>query len=343
MRFITEKGHKRLLIYLLVWFILPGKQVFAEKGGEWVRVINLGGTWKFSIGDDARWAMSGWDDTHWENIQVPATWEDEGFYGYDGFAWYRKSFDASEIKPSTAFYLGLGYIDDADEVYFNGKLIGFSGGFPPGFHTAYKAKRMYPIPADYINWKGKNTISVRVYDTHLEGGIISGDIGIFYKRNEWPLDIDLKGVWKFREGNHPNWAGEKYDDQAWKPIMVPLAWEQQGHEYYDGIAWYRKAFFVPKSMEGADCVLLLGKIDDFDLTYLNGVFMGSTNDGRRFGATNSWLKLRMYNIPAQALRFGEVNYLAVQVKDIGIDGGIYAGPVGIITREHLRESGILGN
>lgn len=325
---------------LFAWLMLSGIQTFAGEGAKWVRVLNLKGDWKFTIGDDIRYAAPAFDDEKWENIRVPATWEDEGFYGYDGYAWYRKSFDGRRIEPTTSFYLGLGYIDDVDEVYFNGYLIGFSGEFPPHFRTAYQAFRMYPIPASLINWEGENTLSVRIYDSKLEGGIISGDIGIFYQSGEWVPDIDLKGIWKFRTGNHPNWAGATYDDRNWEPIMVPYFWENQGHGYYDGIAWYRKAFFVPKSLDGTELVLLLGKIDDFDLTYLNGNFMGSTNDGKRFGASSSWLQFRSYHIPAGAIRFGEVNYLAIQVKDIGIDGGIYAGPIGLAAKDRLKSNGM---
>ena len=335
MRFIKCNKPQTILIYLLAWLMMPGGQVFATEYNDWVRVLSLKGPWKFSIGDDGRWAAAAFDDRKWENIRVPATWENEGFYGYDGYAWYRKSFDGRELKANAGLYLGLGYIDDADEVYFNGRLIGFSGGFPPRFHTAYKAHRMYPIPAEYINRNGENTIAVRVYDAHLEGGIIAGDIGIFYRKDELALDIDLKGIWRFRTGNHPNWAGPDFDDRKWAPIMVPSFWEDQGYNY-DGIAWYRKAFFVPKSLEGQELVLLVGKIDDFDLTYLNGKFMGSTNDGRRFGSSQSWLQVRAYSIPAGALRFGEVNYLAVQVKDMGVGGGIYQGPLGIVRKDRGR-------
>lgn len=337
MDFIIGKTIATRLSAILI-LLMQCFQLTAGDGGEWIRVINLEENWKFSIGDDYKWASREYDDTKWEDIEVPATWEDEGFYGYDGFAWYRHRFDGKKIKPTTDFYLGLGYIDDVDEVYVNGKLIGFSGEFPPHFHTAYEARRMYPIPASYINWKGSNTIAVRVYDTHLEGGIIAGDIGIFYRRDDWILDIDLKGVWQFRPGNNPDWSGVKYRDDDWEHIMVPYFWEDQGFEY-DGIAWYRKAFFIPKSLEGEDMVLLIGKIDDFDLSYLNGKFVGSTNDGKYYGRSTSWLKQRTYELPAGSIRFGEVNYLAIQVKDIGNGGGIYQGPIGLIRKHRLKERG----
>ena len=101
------------------------------------QVINLNGSWKFNIGDKSSWAAANFDDSGWELIHAPSPWEEEGFNGYDGFAWYRKKFDGRKLEKEGSYYLGLGYIDDSDVVYLNGQLIGFSGSMPPKFKTAY--------------------------------------------------------------------------------------------------------------------------------------------------------------------------------------------------------------
>src|SRR5690606_33114607 len=62
----------------------------------WQKVINFDGTWKFSIGDDKTWASENYNDENWETIKVPSSWENEGFHGYDGYAWYRKHFSLPE-------------------------------------------------------------------------------------------------------------------------------------------------------------------------------------------------------------------------------------------------------
>src|ERR1035437_8743980 len=95
-----------------------------------------------------------------------------------------------------SIYLSMGYIDDCDEVYVNGHLIGFSGSFPPNYYTAYNVMRMYPCPRDFINFNGDNVVAVRVYDDQLEGGITSGDIAV--KTLElMQTDINLEVQWKF--------------------------------------------------------------------------------------------------------------------------------------------------
>jgi sialate O-acetylesterase len=65
-----------------------------------------------------------YNDDDWSEIKVPARWEDEGYRGYDGFAWYRKKVRVPSVFKNRNVYLELGYIDDVDEVYFNGEKIG---------------------------------------------------------------------------------------------------------------------------------------------------------------------------------------------------------------------------
>ena len=300
------------------------------------RLLNLRGNWKFSIGDNKHWAMPDYDDSDWESIYVPTAWENEGFYGYDGYAWYRKKFDGAITKNQKNVFLMLGYIDDADEVYINGKLIGFSGGFPPRYSTAYKAKRLYYIPAEVLNPKGSNLIAVRVYDEGREGGIVHGRVGIYKMVNEYEPAVDLQGLWKYKIGNDSRWKNKYWNDEDWNDIITPRLWRNIGLWELDGYAWYRKTFFLDDKLKDEELFLVLGRIDDYDETYLNGEFIGKTRDGKRFGISSSWLELRVYKLPTDQLLFNGYNTIAVRVYDMGDKGGIYEGPIGIITRKQLN-------
>jgi hypothetical protein len=75
--------------------------------------------------------------------------------------------------------------------------------------------------------------------------------------------------------------------------------------------------------------LVGGKIHFFDEIFFNGVKIGETNDGRRLGSSRSYSETRVYAIPNNLLKQGK-NIVAVRVKDIGDDGGIYEGPVMIL-------------
>lgn len=294
------------------------------------KVINLRGDWKFSVGDRSSWAAKDYDDNNWETIRAPDTWEDQGFHGYDGFAWYRKSFHGSNLSKGENYYLYLGYIDDADEVYINGRLIGYSGNFPPKFRTAFQAERRYHIPPEYLNYNRENIIAVRVFDVTREGGIIRGDLGIYQLSNRSAFIVELQGIWDFKLGLHQE--GSSVSRESWDKIMVPIQWEVQGFKRYDGFATYSRSFNFPSSASPKDLVLILGKIDDFDETYLNGVKIGETRDNRGYGRSSSYDKQRMYRIPEELIKVGEANTITILVEDIGNIGGIYKGPVGITTK-----------
>jgi len=338
---------------ILAALILLGARLYAqEKRME--KVVELRGEWKFEIGDNPVWAKTDFDASNWDNIFVPSNWEDEGFPGYDGYAWYRKEFQFNKADQEENYYLLLGTIDDADEAYINGHLIGVMGGFPPDYVTQFNAWREYRIPAEYLNFNGRNVVAVRVYDEVGEGGITNGRIGIYVNRSKTQPEIDLNGLWKFKTGDDLTWKDKTLNDEDWDEVIVPLNWEKQGYSEYDGMAWYRRSFYLPKSLEGNRLILLLGKIDDYDEAYLNGEELGHTGripegfkgrmvekDSRRSPVVypkpdelgDYYLKFRAYYIPAEQLNFGGENQIAVRVFDGFKEGGFFEGPIGVITRD----------
>lgn len=150
-------------------------------------------------------------------------------------------------------------------------------------------------------------------------------------------DISLPQVWKFRtdpenRGMRSGWMDPDFDDSKWKGLNVPGFWENQGvtdanpqfpdsKKPYDGYAWYRCKVVVPEYCKGRNLSLLLGAVDDMDVTYFNGVQIGSigseTND--------SYVAVRDYGIPEKTIRFGKENTIAVKVYD-NLGGGGIAGP-----------------
>jgi sialate O-acetylesterase len=306
------------------------------------KIINLRGEWKFSIGDDLKWASPGFNDNLWEEITVPSSWEEQGFHGYNGYAWYRKSFEL-KIKEvqDRVLYLYLGYVDDVDETYLNGHLIGVTGSFPPGYETAYDGFRKYLIPQSYLNPAGNNVIAIRVYDEQLSGGIIKGDVGIYGFESNLVFDINLAGNWKFHIGDEMIWKEKKFNDSSWANLIVPSKWENQGFKEYDGYAWYRKTIQIPDALFDKNLFLLLGKIDDLDQTFINGQLIGSTgeleNIPEDFIGRNEWNEKRSYLIPKNLKSSDGIYTIAIRVYDGFRDGGIYEGPIGIITREKYSE------
>lgn len=321
-------------IFLNRWLMIAiGLPMFFSliNAQDYDRVVRLKGYWKFSIGDKKEWKNPSFDDSKWDEIYVPSPWEDEGFHGYDGYAWYRTNFDISSKHKNKLLVLKLGKIDDVDEVYLNGKLVGKSGDFPPNYKSTWDLDRNYRIPENLLNYDGKNLLAVRVYDKEIQGGIYWGEVGIFEKDYGIKIAKNLEGYWKFNRGDNWNWKEAEFNDSKWEELLVPSRWDYQGYASYDGFAWYRCDFEWNNEIKEKEMVLVLGKIDDMEQVYLNGELIGSTGDliaEAREGISVVYYKqLRGYRVETSKLKKGK-NVLAVRMYDNEREGGIYEGPLG---------------
>jgi hypothetical protein len=337
---ITKKT-KTLLVSAIFCLIAQTSLVNASEENL-VLLQSLKGSWQFSIGMNEEWISPKFNDSGWETIKVPSPWEDQGFNGYNGYAFYRKKITIASAYKGRMLYLNMGYIDDVDEVYLNGNKIGSTGGFPPVYNTAYNAERIYYIPEQYINFDGTNLVAVKVYDSYNVGGIVSGDIGLYGGRATVNFEVNLQTTWKFQPGDDLRRKESDYDDSGWGEIFVPAKWEDQGYRDYDGFAWYRKSFSYATSNSSEKMIIMMGKIDDIDQVYINGTLVGSTgnfptNSFDEGSAGQEFDAFRGYFIPEGLLKKNQKNVIAVRVLDTGGAGGIYEGPVGIITQTRYIE------
>ena len=76
--------------------------------------------------------------------------------------------------------LMIGKIDDMDEVYINGTLIGSTGNINRKWASddEYNRYRNYSIPDDLLRAGKDNVIAIRVYDQEGRGGIYEGPLTI---------------------------------------------------------------------------------------------------------------------------------------------------------------------
>lgn len=325
-----------LIILLSVLTLLSAKATDLRK------VKELNGIWKFNVGDNIAWAQKDYDDSDWDRMNVPGVWEDDGYVGYNGFAWYRKNFTIKNTGNHKNLYLIITSIDDVDEAFLNGKKIGDLGTLPPNFETAWSYTRTYVIPSDML--ESTNVLAIRVYDRYKNGGI-NGKVEICIDEDESLLDVNLSGMWKFKTGHDKERKYSKYNDSGWDDIYVPQWWEVQGYENYDGYAWYRKRFTMPADLANEDLILVLGKIDDTDMVYFNGQLIGtSIKKSTKYNwekDNSTWAKKRAYKIPKDIIT--KENFIAVAVYDVGHHGGIYQGPIGIMTEKNYYQSGMYKN
>lgn len=127
------------------------------------------------------------------------------------------------------------------------------------------------------------------------------------------IPTEDKGI----ENGEPVWNAIDIDDGDWKSLIVPKFWEEQGYAQIDGVSWYRKEIMLTEEQSNSNVTLHLGKVDDSDITWINGIEIGKTE--------GLYDKDRIYTIEARHLRPGP-NMLVVRVNDTGGNGGIWGDP-----------------
>lgn len=330
------KLQKSLFFTSLLLLIICAKTT----ASDYKLVSRLSGYWKFSIGDDQSWSQPKFNDASWDQIYVPADWERNGYDDYNGYAWYRKSFQVYNLPDETPAILKLGRIDDVNEVYLNGVLIGKTGEYPPNYKTAYEISSEYIIPKNLLNFDKPNILAIRVYDGWGLGGMRTGEVGIYIDADYSLIDIPLNGNWKFKLGNRREWNEPDFNDNGWETLIVPMYWDQQGYADYDGYACYRKKFVISDRYRNESKYLCLGRIDDVDEVYLNGEFIGTVYDLKGkldYGSNGNVHRVkRVYYLPEGLIKYGQQNVITVVVYDGKSRGGIYEGPIGIMSGQNYE-------
>lgn len=143
----------------------------------------------------------------------------------------------------------------------------------------------------------------------------------------------LSYEWKFKTGDDMAWAAMAQDDSEWGMIEAGTAWENQGYGDYDGYAWYRQKVVVPSDLktmaeENGGLVLKIGNVDDCDMAYFNGALIGSAGEFPPEYKTGYGIK-REYKIAASAIKWDEVNLVALRIYDGGGGGGIDQEPTSL--------------
>jgi alpha-galactosidase len=177
---------KKLTLILSIFSILLASCSMKKNADT----IDLNKPWKFNPGDDLAWAAPGFDDSGWDTILPSKPWEYQGFKELDGFAWYRmRVVIPSSLKQSAylkdSLQILLGRIDDCDQVFLNGELIGENGvsilqKTEPGMEFTkvrdkWNLDRRYVLPANdpRILWDKENVIAIRVFDQGGLGGVFA--------------------------------------------------------------------------------------------------------------------------------------------------------------------------
>jgi beta-galactosidase len=140
----------------------------------------------------------------------------------------------------------------------------------------------------------------------------------------------VKGEWKFSKGDTLLWKNAELNDSAWQLVALPSTWENHSNYTADNVyGWYRRTLAIPVELKGKDIYINVGKIDDVDETYFNGVKVGGLGSFPPNYVT-AWDIIRHYKVPREIIHYGGNNSIAVRVFDGIMGGGIYDDGIKIV-------------
>jgi alpha-glucosidase (family GH31 glycosyl hydrolase) len=177
--------------------------------------------WKFKTDNEnkgipQKWFATTFNDNHWKSIAAGRDWESQGYPGYDGVAWYRKTFMLPASVPDS-LYLVFGGVDDEYDLYINGQKAAHYGSRPD--HSVYNSKTVTNI-RQYVKAGQANLIAVRVDDWGGGGGLTKNPQII---QNTLPP-----------QGIHFNLAIKKQARVFWDVLHKPLMKEGVDFWWIDG-------------------------------------------------------------------------------------------------------------
>lgn len=167
-------------------FFIENRETLDKRLAEWDKKVK--DQIKASYADTLKINWSE-DISKWPTMPIPGHWESNVLPDFDGIVWLKKEVEIPKALAGKEITLNLGYVDDNEISYFNGKKIGETIG--------YNMPRVYTVPGNLVK-SGKNVITIRVTDHFMNGGITGNPASI--KATGSGIDIPLAGEWKYKKG-----------------------------------------------------------------------------------------------------------------------------------------------
>ncbi len=133
--------------------------------------------------------------------------------------------------------------------------------------------------------------------------------------------------WRYRLGDEPEWKSPDYDHSGWARVALPgplpetPAWDTAG-------TFWLRAYVEPSQRPEGDAAIHLGRIHDYDQTFVDGKLVGET--GRIAGSFWDLIGIgsaslsRVYPLPPSA---GGRSAIAIRVQSLSFAPGLTDGPL----------------
>ena len=140
----------------------------------------------------------------------------------------------------------------------------------------------------------------------------------------------------FRAGDDPGWSRPESDERAWRPVSLDRGWHSQevGQPWKVGErGWYRIWFEAPTGVADANWAASAGFVGNISELWVNGRLVG-THGSFQVHEVTGQRHVHAALLPPGLLHPG-TNLFAVRVLNVGGEGGILGGPVGIFPAERF--------
>ena len=233
----------------------------------------------------ATWALPSFDDSSWKDITLPCKVQ-QIWQRINGIYWFRKTIDIPKAWEGKDLTLSLGPIDDFDETYWDGEMVGKG--------TVWNLPRTYTVPGNLVK-AGKSVICIRNTDDHGDGGLY-GDGRIMYVQGPDGTRIMLNNVWKvtlsvsFEDMPKSSAREPNMPTVLYNAMIKPLApFAIKGAIWYQGESNAEKSYRYRELMQGMilDWRSLWGYDFPFYITQIAGYKAVSENPGEF-----NWAELR---------------------------------------------------
>ncbi len=134
-------------------------------------------------------------------------------------------------------------------------------------------------------------------------------------------------------GTKSHWETLKTDYSNWETFKLPSLWRDTDLNQTYGVVWVTKEINLEDSEISSDIQLSIGRIDNEDITYINGQLVGES--------TNKDLD-RMYSVPKNLLKAGS-NRITIRTKNLGDLGGFRGAESDLYLKTKNRKLSLIGN
>ncbi|WP_455612288.1 sialate O-acetylesterase [Bacteroides sp.] len=299
----------------------------ADKEGKWklsVRTPEAGGPYELTLTDGQKLVL--------ENVMIGEVWICSGqsnmempLEGWGKIMNYKKEVSAADhpnIRLLHVEHVTSTQPESDIKVRDNGWQVCSPQTIPNFSATAYffgreiSEKQNVPVGLIHTSWGGTNVeswISGKVLQEMPDFSNVVEEVRAMPDKTAMKAEyLKTLEAWNNRvdEGfaaGKPVRAEVSLDDSNWAKMKFPGMVEEQGLNGFDGLIWLRRTVDIPASWAGKKVQLILGTIDDNDITYWNG---------QEVGRTTGYTIQRNYTVPGKLVKAGQLS-LAIRIVDTG--------------------------